>query len=129
MKLVEPSFTREAVTKPSKPALHAVTPNVNLNAWDGVPPYAVVAFIGYLLALTVLFSGQIVPYCEANFAEPQNCPAIFDKIIPVALAGIVLAPAIDGAVRRMGGNKATGFLFALAVTVVPALILGWKFLF
>ncbi|ARE40046.1 hypothetical protein RGUI_1905 [Rhodovulum sp. P5] len=129
MKLVDESFSADKPAKAADKPFHAVTPNVNLKAWDGVPPYAVWAFFGYLLALAVLFSGQVVPYCEANFARPQNCAPLFEKIAPVALAGIVLAPAIGGAVRRMGGNRATGLAFALAVTVLPPLILGWKVIF
>ena len=110
------------------PKLHAVTPEAKLREWDGVPPYAVLAFIGYLLALTVLFSGKIVPYCEATFAQPQNCVPIFDKIVPVALAAIVLGPAIGGAVQRMGGNRYSAFAFSVAVTVLPPLMLGWRYL-
>jgi len=107
---------------------HAVTPDPNLERWDGVPSYAVVAFVGYLLALAVLFSNQIVPFCQAHFAEPGNCVPIFDKIIPVALAAIILGPAIGGAVRRMGGNRTAALAFSFAVTVVPPMMLGWKYL-
>ncbi|NDK35166.1 hypothetical protein [Rhodovulum sulfidophilum] len=110
------------------PSLHAVTPDVNLKSWNGVPPYAVWAGLGYLLVLAVIFSDQIVPYCEANFAQPQNCAPIFGKIIPIFVAGIILAPALAGAVQRMGGNKATGLAFSFAVAVVPPVMLGWSYL-
>lgn len=110
----------------ASPRLHAVTPDVTLKQWDGVPPYAVVAFIGYLIALVLIFSNQIVPYCIENFAQPQNCAPIFDKVLPIVLAAIVAAPAISGAVRRMGGNRTAAQIFAVTALVMPPLILGWQ---
>lgn len=52
-----PGRARALVT----PKLHAVTPEAGLREWDGVPSFGVVAFIGYLIALAVLFSNQLVP--------------------------------------------------------------------
>ncbi|GAA0290972.1 hypothetical protein [Rhodovulum strictum] len=135
-KIVDEEFVREVRPGPKRdrrafwasPRLHAVTPDVTLKHWDGVPPYAVIAFIGYLIALVLVFSNQIVPYCIANFAEPQNCAPIFDRILPIVLASIVVAPAISGAVRRMGGNRTAGFLFALTAVAMPPLMLGWHYL-
>ncbi|TCP43137.1 hypothetical protein [Rhodovulum marinum] len=142
-KIVDEDFVRDYETpapepKPQKrrrasdfwaaPRLHAVTPDATLKQWDGVPPYAVVAFIGYLIALTLVFSNQLVPYCIENFAQPQNCAPIFDKILPIVLAAIVVAPAISGAVQRMGGNRTAGFVFALTAVAVPPLMLGWHYL-
>lgn len=125
----EPAYTVPGrATARVTPRLHAVTPEARLTQWDGVPPYAVMAFIGYLIALAVIFSGQIVPYCQAHFAQPQDCAPIFEKILPIALAAILLGPAVNGAVRRMGGNRATALVFALSVMVMPPLILGWHYL-
>ncbi|SIO29956.1 hypothetical protein SAMN05444722_1293 [Rhodovulum sp. ES.010] len=119
-----PGRARALVT----PKLHAVTPEAGLREWDGVPSFGVVAFIGYLIALAVLFSNQLVPYCVENFAQPQNCAPIFDKVLPIALAAIVLGPAVNAAVRRMGGNRTSGLAFALTAMVMPPLILGWHYL-
>ncbi|MCO8145959.1 hypothetical protein NHN26_12065 [Rhodovulum tesquicola] len=135
-KIVDEEFVREVRPSPKRdrrafwasPRLHAVTPDVTLKQWDGVPPYAVVAFIGYLIALVVVFSNQIVPYCIENFANPQNCAPIFDRVLPITLAAIVVAPAISGAVRRMGGNRTAGFLFALTAVAMPPLMIGWHYL-
>lgn len=135
-KIVDEEFVQQVRPQPrrnrrdfwSSPRLHAVTPDVKLGAWDGVPPYAVVAFIGYLIALALVFSNQIVPYCEANFAQPQNCAPIFERILPIALAAIVVAPAIAGAVRRMGGNRMAGLALAITAVLMPPLILGWHVL-
>ncbi|MBN2905683.1 MAG: hypothetical protein JXJ18_03120 [Rhodobacteraceae bacterium] len=124
-RVVDDNYDYQEPAKASAtPRLHAVTPNVNLKEWDGVPPYAVAAFIGYLLVLAVLFSDQAVPYCQANFAQPQNCAPLFGKVFPVIIGAILLAPALGGAVRRMGGDKATALIFSFCVTVVPPLILG-----
>ncbi|TCO69210.1 hypothetical protein [Rhodovulum euryhalinum] len=138
-KIVDEEFVREVRPEPKRPhrdrkafwaspRLHAVTPDVSLKQWDGVPPFGIVAFIGYLIALTVVFSDQVVPYCIENFAQPQNCAPIFDRVLPIALAAIVVVPAVSGAVRRMGGNRAASQALAVTAVLMPPLILGWQLL-
>lgn len=110
------------------PELHAVTPNVTLKYWNGVPPYGVWAFFGFLMLGAVLFSNQIVPYCEANFAQPQNCAPIFTKIFPIIIGLILLFPVVTGAARRMGGDRTTAQVFVFLAAFVPMMMLGWHFL-
>ncbi|MBK5932885.1 hypothetical protein C8N32_11916 [Rhodovulum imhoffii] len=96
--------------------------------FDGVPPYSVMAFLAYLLILAVLFSDEIVPYCQKNFTQPGNCVPIFHTFFPLMIAAVMVAPALAGAMRWMGGNRTASFLFALAILVLLPLIVGWHYL-
>ncbi|WP_132950645.1 hypothetical protein [Rhodovulum bhavnagarense] len=133
MKLVSdsangPEAPRREASSWGTPDLHAVTPQVRLNHWNGIPPYAIWAFAAFLMLEAVMFSGQIVPYCEANFAQPQNCAPIFTKIFPLAISLVLLYPVVTGAARRMGGNRITAQVFVFLAAFVPLMMLSWHYM-
>ncbi|MEX5727050.1 hypothetical protein Ga0609869_000403 [Rhodovulum iodosum] len=97
----------------------------NRRVFDGMIPYSLVAFFAYLLMVFVLFADQVVPYCERTFAQPGQCEPIFTTIFPIAVAAVIAAPVLRGAVMWLGGNRTVGFLFALAVILLPPLMVGW----
>ncbi|MBK1636306.1 hypothetical protein [Rhodovulum adriaticum] len=109
------------------PELHAVTPDVKLKYWSGIPPYGVWAFFAFLMLEAVMFSDHLVPYCEANFAQPQNCAPIFTQIFPILIGLILLFPVVTGAARRMGGNRITAQAFVFLAAFVPTMMLAWHY--
>ena len=100
--------------------------SIENNAVIGAVPGWVVALLAYVLAVCVAGAPEIVPACEASFARPENCAPIFQRIMPIVVAGVLLIATVFGAQRALRGHGPTAALFLAATLIFLPLILVWQ---